>query len=273
MDPIAFTVKIFDFELAVRWYGIFVATAFVAGLLFVRWRARKKQGDVAAFEQLVFWGLVGGIIGARILYVIQYWESFAGNTWEIIRIDHGGLVFYGGLIGAFLVALCVCYVKGIKRRFAADVFAPALALGHGIGRIGCFFNGCCFGKPYNGPLSIQYPEGSHAAYLQEQLGHIPQHTIECLPVFPIQLVASGANFVIFAILLLIEPRVKYKGQLFTLYVMLYAVVRFVVEFGRGDYLVHYGGLTSAQILCLLLLPIAAVAFVLLRKFKHNDLQG
>jgi len=266
MDPVAFNIN----GLHIRWYGICVATAFLVGFWVVRIRARRKGGEVARFEQLVFWGLLGGILGARILYVLQYWRRFADQPAEIVRIDHGGLVFYGGLIGAFGAVFLVSSLKSLNKRFVADIFAPALVLAHAIGRIGCFLNGCCFGKPYDGPLAVQYPPGSPACYVQQKLDLISTQAMECLPVFPIQLLASAANLTVFVVLIVLEPHLKYKGQLFAVYVILYSAFRFGVEFGRGDYLVHYAGLTTAQIFCLILFPLAVAAFLGLREFGQRE---
>ncbi|MFW6413748.1 MAG: prolipoprotein diacylglyceryl transferase [Verrucomicrobiota bacterium] len=271
MDPVAFSFN----GLEIRWYGIFTALAFIVGYLTVRYRIRQyKVENPASYEQLVFWGLIGGIIGARLLYVFQYWEHFAGDLLEIFRIDHGGLVFQGGLIGAFALGLLIAGINKAGIRLALDIFAPALALAHAVGRIGCFLNGCCFGEPYRGPLAVQYPAGSPASYVQRELGIIPD-TIGAIPeaVFPIQLVASAGNLIIFFLLLLLQRRLKVKGQLFAMYVMLYSVIRFTVEFGRGDYLDSSAGLTPAQSVGMVLFPLALLAFIGLQKFRSRAVQA
>lgn len=267
MDPVAFSFN----GLEIRWYGIFTALAFITGYLTVRYRIRQYQVETpAAYEHLVFWGLVGGIIGARFLYIIQYWQHFAGEPLEVFRVDHGGLVFQGGLVGAFMLGLAVARMKKLHIRTALDIFAPPLVLAHAIGRIGCFLNGCCFGKPYSGPLAVQYSAGSHAAYVQRQLGIIPDAaTAVPVPIFPIQLVASAGNLVIFLVLLLLQKRLSARGQLFALYVMLYSATRFSVEFGRGDYLEFTAGLTPAQVVGLFLFPAALIGFIQLRRASKS----
>ena len=141
--------------------------------------------------------------------------------------------------------------------------APALPLGHALGRLGCLLNGCCFGRPWDGPLGVTYPgllaDGrlNGPLYVQRQLGVVSPEALTCQPVFPIQLVDAAGNLALCGVLLYLGRRGgAWRGQLFPLYLFLYAPLRFAVEFGRGDYLLLSHGLTPAQWLCLALFPIA-----------------
>lgn len=266
-DPIAFRFG----PLEIRWYGIFAALAFLVGYSFVKFRARTRQFRPELIDRLLFWVLIGGVIGARFMYVVTHFSEFRGRWLETLMVWQGGLVFYGGFVGAFVAAYVVAVLENMDKGALADLLAPALPLGHAVGRIGCFLNGCCFGKPYHGPLAVEYPPDSAVNFVQKELGHLSIAAQECLPVFPVQLLASATNLLIFAMLLLIEPRLKAKGQLLALYVMLYSIIRFLTEFMRGDYLQRFGGLTSAQILCLILLPTGVAAYAVLgRKLNTDD---
>ncbi len=261
MDPVAFEVG----PLTIRWYGIFVALAFLVGMAVVNWRAPRRGISRDSVMDIAFWTMAGGILGARVLYVLQNWSDFRSTPLEIIRIDHGGLVFYGGFIGAFIVAAVAVRIKNLAAADIADIFAPALPAAHVLGRIGCFLNGCCFGRAWHGPCAVHYPPDGAVHQVQQSLGVAAEFSQYPQPVFPVQLLAAALNAILFILLLLIEPRLRYRGQLLALYVVLYSIIRFSVELGRGDYLERVGVFTPAQILCLILLPLGIAAFFSLRR--------
>jgi phosphatidylglycerol:prolipoprotein diacylglycerol transferase len=262
MDPVALELG----PLSIRWYGIFAALGFLAGLLLVNWRAPDKGIPRDKASDLVFWLIVAGIIGARLFYVIQFWSDFRGRLIEVVRIDHGGLVFYGGFIAACLACIIWSRIRGFKLGAVADVLAPVLPAGHALGRIGCFLNGCCFGKPWKGFGGVTYPATGNAVLaVQRELGVVSRQATECAAVLPIQLLAALANVVLVALLLIVERKLKRRGQLFALYVTLYALTRFSLEFGRGDYLARLGPFTPAQVICLILFPVGLAAMLLLAR--------
>lgn len=262
MDPIAFQLGPFT----IRWYGVFAALGFLAGFALLHYRGKHRPigGDRAA--DLAFLAIIGGLLGARILYVLQNWSFYSSRPLEIVRIDHGGLIFYGGFFGAALLVAVGSRLKGCELRDVADLFAPVLPLGHAFGRVGCFLNGCCFGRPWRGPGSVRYPAGSDVMAVQEELGVIEPAALACEPVFPVQLVAAAGNALICLLLLRMEGRLRHKGQLFALYVIGYAAFRFGTEFLRGDYLDRTWGLTFAQLFCIVLLPAGLIAFYLLARY-------
>ncbi len=239
MNPVALELG----PLTIRWYGIFFALGFLAGYQMLQWRAKKSRIGADAAANLMFVGIIAGVAGARALYVIQNWESqFRGNLSEIFRIDHGGLVFYGGFIAASLALVCWCLWKKLPLGEAADLIAPALPLAHAFGRIGCLLNGCCYGRVTGGPLGWHYPHGLIA---------------NDAAVLPTQLFEALANLGIMAVLLLVERRLPRRGQLIALYVLFYAGMRFGMEFLRGDYpadQLFLGVFTPAQYVCLFLFP-------------------
>ncbi len=259
MSPIAFHLG----PLAIRWYGVFIASGFLAGYGLAQRRSRGLGLPPEASGDLAFTAMVGGIFGARLLYVLQNWDTeFRGNLLEALKVYRGGLVFYGGFIGAAVV-VCI-WSRRRKWPYPAigDLAAPSLSLGQAFGRLGCLFNGCCFGRPYSGPLGLTYPGTAAGAlngplYVQRQLHLVSADSLVCRPVFPIQLVSSLLNAGLCLALLALSRRSAWRGRLFPLYLVAYGTLRFLAEFGRGDYLSRPGGLTSAQWTCFLLVGIGA----------------
>ena len=213
-----------------------VAAGFLAGF----WTAaRRARGEGITAEKIYdagLWLIVGAIVGARALYVASYWkEQFANAPWsEIFMIQKGGLVFYGGLIGATLSCLVFLRKNKLPVWKFADALAPSIALGSFFGRFGCLMNGCCFGRPSDAPWAIRFPHD------HETLGDL---------VHPVQIYDSLLNLAFFAALVWLHRRKKFDGQIFALYLMGYAVLRSVAESFRGDYVVRYLGdiATPAQL--------------------------
>ena len=264
MDPVAFHLG----PLTIRWYGIFVALGFLGGYLLMQIRASRYKVSKETAADVAFAALIGGLIGARLFYVIEFWdEEFRGHYLDIIMIQRGGLVFYGGFMGAAaLIALWGRHRKWPMRSLA-DLVAPAIPLGHALGRVGCFLNGCCFGLPWAGNLSVTYPGVTADGYINGPLhvqrlkGVVEADALTCHSVFPIQLVASAVNLSLCAILLLLERKRCFEGRRFPVYLVLYSAARFSVEFGRGDYIGSTAGLTPAQVVCLFLFPAGLAWFV------------
>ncbi len=231
--------------LEVRWYGAMVAIGVLAAYFLNCRRAKLydfKNDDVA---DIITWGMVLALFGARLLYVIRFWrEQFAQSPLNIIKVWQGGLVFFGGFMGATVAVLLLCRVRKWAPWRAADLMAPSLPLGHAFGRIGCLINGCCYGFAYDGFGSVHYPQWGVTA-------------------FPVQLLFSVINLIICGILLWMEHRGIWKKRLFLAYLLLYSIGRFLGEFARGDYPSEqlWHGLTPAQVTCLWLAPCAIALYV------------
>jgi len=249
--------------LSIHWYGVMVAMAFLVGL----WTAGRR-GPYAgiASEKIVDlgpWLIVGAIIGARVLYVISYWqESFASKPiGEIFLIWKGGLVYYGGLIGTSLACIAYVRVKKMALWKVADIFAPSAALGCFFGRLGCFFNGCCYGRACNLPWAIRFPADN-------PLGP-PTH-----PVHPTQLYDSLLNLCLYAFLAWLFRRRKFDGQVFSVYLVCYAVLRSFVEMFRGDYAEdqHYlgGWATPAHLISILIFVAGLVLMQVLPRLQPKQ---
>lgn len=218
MHPVAFEIGSF----AIHWYGILLAVGLLAGVWTATRRCVLDKLQPTVITDLAPWLVGGVIVGARTLYIITYWdEQFAGQPiWHLFNLRSGGLVFYGGLIGAVVTTYVYLTVKKLPKWKVADAMAPSIALGHAIGRIGCLMFGCCYGRTCDLPWAIQFPE-DHATY--PNLLH------------PTQIYESLLNFSLYLGLAWLYRRKKFDGQVFGVYLMAYAVIRSFVELFRGDY--------------------------------------
>jgi phosphatidylglycerol---prolipoprotein diacylglyceryl transferase len=233
VHPIAFQIG----KLVVHWYGVMVALAFLAGLWTATLRARREKIPGECIADVTLWLMIGAIVGARIVYVATYWkEQFADYPFpEIFAIWHGGLVYYGGLIGATIAGIIYLRWKKLPLWKVADVIAPSIALGNVFGRIGCLLNGCCYGRACSLPWAISFPADN------------PLHP-PTTPVHPTEIYDALLNFGVYLFLAWLFRRKKFDGQIFATYLLCYAVTRSFVEYFRGDYSsLHYHlGLTPAQ---------------------------
>ncbi|MBI5417326.1 prolipoprotein diacylglyceryl transferase [Candidatus Poribacteria bacterium] len=209
---------------AIYTYGLFVAIGFLCAIMLSIKLGEKEQISEDTIMSLCLWILVFSIAGARIFYVIQNISYYADNPLEIIQVYKGGLVFYGGFIGGTLIAIWYTNKHKLSLWNISDILAPGIAIGEGIGRIGCLFRGCCFGKETTLPWAITFPHDSLASWAYGDDHHI----------HPTQIYASLLNIIIFIFLYFYFKKRKFHGQIFLLYVMLYAVARSFVETLRGD---------------------------------------
>ena len=222
-------------------YGFMAMLGFVAAVLVARWRAKRVGVSPENAADVAMFALLGGIIGSRVFYVIQNGDHYFDTSrpdWSFLdffKLWEGGLVFYGGFIGAVILAGIVMRVRKEKVLPMLDVLAPSLALGHAFGRIGCLMRGCCYGKPVSEGAwwGIRFPDNAlpyatESACLHGKL--IPAGT----PLFPTQIVSAIDLLIVFGLLSFYFKRRRGKGEVFALYLMLYSVHRFAVEFFRGD---------------------------------------
>jgi phosphatidylglycerol---prolipoprotein diacylglyceryl transferase len=232
VHPIAFHLG----PLTIRWYGIMIATAFLVGLWTATRRARRENIPADRIADIVLWLMVGAILGARFVYVTTYWkDEFAGQPWwDMFMIQQGGLVFYGGFIGATLAGFIYIHWKKLPLWKTADVLAPSVALGSFFGRAGCFLNGCCYGKVSHLPWAIQFPNGSYAWYQQFHEGLVGA-TDKSLPVQPTEIYHGLLNLLLYFGLAWLFRHKKFDGQVFATYLIGYAIFRAFVECFRGDY--------------------------------------
>jgi phosphatidylglycerol---prolipoprotein diacylglyceryl transferase len=253
VHPIAFNLG----PLTIHWYGVLVALGFLAGLWTATRRAPRQgiSGELVA-DLVVPWLLFGSMIGARVLYVVTYWrESFADQPWwEVFMIQRGGLVYYGGLIGAALACIAFAAFKRQPLWKLADVLAPSIPLGYVFGRLGCLMNGCCYGRACDLPWAIRFPEDNPS--------HPPTHLVH-----PTQIYDAVLSLGLYFGLAWLYRRKKFDGQVFAAYLMCYAVTRSVVEVFRGDYdeAHRHAGLTPAHLVSVGIFLAGVVLFSLLRR--------
>jgi phosphatidylglycerol:prolipoprotein diacylglycerol transferase len=235
-------------------YGLFYAAGFLLALRLAVGLARREGIDAGRIVDLGIVALLSGFVGAKaLLYLLDaryYWE----NPAEIWRSLRSAGVFYGGF--ALAVAASLLYVRRHRLPLGrtADLCAPALALGQAIGRLGCFAAGCCYGRVCDLPWAVTFRDPAAFRLTGVTLG---------VPLHPTQLYHALADFLILAVTLAALKRRRFEGQVFWIYVLLYALLRFVVEFFRGDEArgLHLGGLLStSQILSI---PAAAAAIAAL----------
>jgi phosphatidylglycerol:prolipoprotein diacylglycerol transferase len=222
---------------AIHSYGVMAMIGFLSALLVARWRARRAGLLPDEVTDLAVWALLAGIVGSRIVYILQNADYFFDTSrvgwslFDFVKIWEGGLVFYGGFIGALIVTLLLLRAKRLKILPVLDVFAPSLALGQAFGRIGCYLHGCCFGVPVHPGAwyGCVFPVNA-VPYDPLVLTPIPPGT----PLWPTQLVSAFDLFCIFIILSLFFRHQRRSGEVLSLYLILCSVERFTVEFFRGD---------------------------------------
>src|SRR5919201_3105795 len=194
-------------------YGVLLAAAYLCGLQLARVRARARGLDANRVLDLGIYIIISALVGAKLLLLVTDYRTFAANPRELLTLARSGGVFYGGLILAVAVALFYIRKIGLPLWTTCDVFAPGIALGHVIGRFGCLFAGCCYGKPTTLPWGITFTDPFAQANVGTPLNQ---------PLHPTQLYEAGAEALILAVLLLTESRGKrYPGRTFWLYMLLY----------------------------------------------------
>ena len=229
-------------------YGVLLEAAYLLGLQLALKRARARNLDSTRVMDLGIYIIISALIGAKLLLLVTDFEAFKQNPAELLNLLREGGVFYGGLIVAVLVALWYIRRVGLPLWTTCDVFAPGIALGHVVGRFGCFFAGCCFGKPTSVPWAITFTDPFAAANVGTPLN---------VPLHPTQLYEAGAEALILVLLLATESRGKrYPGRTFWLYMLLYAISRFVIEFYRGDERGSVGPMSTSQFVSVILAPLA-----------------
>ncbi|MDR1122658.1 MAG: prolipoprotein diacylglyceryl transferase [Endomicrobium sp.] len=245
MHPIIFSIG----KLTIFSYGFFIALAFFTAIAYLSNQIKKSKEKIVSQDELYslfVYIIIFGIIGARLLFIFLNPQDFALDFMLVFKLWKGGLTYYGGFIATVIFVLVYVIIKKISILKLGDFFAPALALGHAIGRIGCFFAGCCYGKKTNVAWSVIFRDKSSLADLGVRL-------------HPTQLYEAFGNFLIFFLLYFYSKKEREKGFLISFFFISYAVLKFTVEFFRGDpdRGRQYFGLSVSQILSLILFIIGA----------------
>ena len=238
-------------------YGLLLASAYLVGMKLAMVRAENRGLDAARVLDLGIYIIVAALVGAKLLLLVTDFNTFRNDPRELLTLARSGGVFYGGLIVAVSVALWYIRRVGLPLWTTCDAFAPGIALGHVVGRFGCFFAGCCYGRETTVPWAITFTDPFAAANVGTPLN---------VPLHPTQLYEAGAEALILVVLLMTERKGRrFAGRTFWLYMLLYAVTRFIIEFYRGDARGQVGIFSTSQFISLVLAPLAIGMLIFLAR--------
>ena len=240
--------------LTLRSFGLCMALGFLFGWQAAVWLCKRTGQDSDSLTSLLTWLMISAVLGARTAYVLEHWTAeFADQPLDVLRIDQGGLMFYGGLTAAaFVLAL---YARVYRQHLfqITDLVLAVVPIGHAFGRLGCFMHGCCYGKITRSCIGVDFP--SHSPAWWEQSSATPpliaQTALQSLPVIPTQLIESAANLVLFIVLYRLYPsRYQQRGFITGCYLVSYAALRFCIEYLRGDPRLAVGPFSISQTISL-----------------------
>ncbi|MBT3386954.1 MAG: prolipoprotein diacylglyceryl transferase [Desulfobacula sp.] len=203
-------------------YGLFVALGFITAIWVSQKNAAPHGISAQAITDIFFVILVSAIIGARLLYIGINFDVYKDNWIDGFKIWNGGLVFFGGFFGAVAASFIYIKIKKFNTWETVDILVPGIALGHAVGRLGCFFAGCSYGKVCDLPFAVKFTNPESLAPLDVYL-------------HPTQIYSVLSNFILFFILMGIQKKKKFNGMVFLSYIMLYSLFRSIIEFFRGDF--------------------------------------
>ena len=231
-------------------YGVLLAASYLLGLRLATWRAKQWGLDPSRVLDLGIYIIIAALVGAKLLLLVVDFDQFRSPQ-DLLNLARLGGVFYGGLLLA--VGVAFWYIARHRMPFwtTCDVFAPGIALGHVTGRLGCLAAGCCYGKPTDVPWAIVFTNPLALANVGTPLN---------VPLHPTQIYEAGAALIILFVLLATERRGRvFAGRTFWLYMLLYAMSRFVIEFYRGDPRgTVFGLFSTSQFISLVLAPLSLV---------------
>lgn len=206
-------------------YGVILAIAYLVGIWMLRRKARAEGLPEQKIFDLSLYVLAAAILGAKVLLVIVEWRHYAESPRDLVEVLRSGGVFYGGLIAATAVGIGYMRKNRLPAWKISDMAAPSIALGEAIGRWGCFAAGCCYGKPTDEPFGVTF---------REPFAHDAVGTPLNVSLHPTQIYLSLNALVIFLVLQWAYRRRTFDGEVFWLYILLYAITRGVLETFRGD---------------------------------------
>lgn len=215
-------------------YGLMIAVGFLCCVLMGMYRARRLDRSPEAILDIALIGIVAGFLGAKLLYVIVEFPTFLEKPASVLRSE--GFVVYGGIIAGVVSAIFYCRRKKLVFLQYFDLAVPSISLAQGFGRIGCFLAGCCYGRPTESFCGVVFPEGSMAP--------------AGVKLLPTQLFSSAGDFLLTAILLVYTRYSRRDGNVGALYMLLYGVGRFCLEFLRFDHRGTVGQLSTSQFISL-----------------------
>lgn len=241
--------------ITIHGYGLMIAIGIFSALLMFDKRAKVRKLDSNIAYRLSMISVLSGFIGAKLLYCIIEFKVIIDNPWQ--AISGSGFVVYGGIIGGILAAMIYCKLKCVSFFSYFDLAVPSIALAQGFGRIGCFLAGCCYGRETNSAFGIVFGQSAIAP--------------NGVNLIPTQLLSSAGDFMLAAILLMYARKERKQGRVGALYLILYSIGRFVIEFFRNDDRGYMGVLSTSQFLSLIVLAFAILMLYMSNKTNRNIL--
>jgi len=239
-------------------YGLFVAIGFFVGLLVTVRLGKSEEFGSQQIMDMGFIIILSAIIGSRIMYVLMNASYYTRAPLDMLKIWEGGLVFSGGVLGVVLTMLWYVKRHSLPLGKIADLWAPAIAIGQGIGRIGCFMAGCCYGKPTDSICGVVF---THSHSLARPLN---------VPLHPTQIYSSLSGFIIFFVVLVLYSKKKFEGQVFLWLMIMHSTARLAIERFRGDDrgILLGSNMSMTQLVAILILITSAgILFVVKSKKK------
>ncbi len=277
MHPILFSI----FHFPIHAYGFMLALSFLIGIWLSTKRAQARGLNTDTVADLGFYVILAAIIGARLYYVGLHFDEFKGNLTNIFNpfqngyTGIGGLVMYGGFLGAIFAGIIYFRIKKVAFLPYADLLAPGVGIGIFLTRIGCFMNGCCYGAPTKSAWGIVFPPespaGAYAHHVSEGMVSAGQH-LHSVALNPSQLIEALGGLIIALFVLMLGNKKVIAGREFFSTVLLYAVLRFFVDFTRVyTPSERFAGLSHNQILCIALFIV--FGGLLLKILMQNSVSG
>ena len=250
---------------SIAFYGIVIALGMVLAFIFIMKEAKRvgyKQDD---FMDLFIFGIIFGVIGARIYYVIFSWDDYKNNLLQIFNIRGGGLAIYGGIIGGTITVIVLCHIKKLNFWKCADVIVFGVLIGQICGRWGNFFNREAFGGYTDGLFAMRIPidavNRAQDITAEMKANIVTVNGIDCIQVHPTFLYESLFNLCVFLFLLWYRQRKKFDGEIFFLYIGLYGIGRSIIEGLRTDQLLLPGTSIAVSQLLGLCLFVGSAAYL------------
>ena len=228
----------------IRGYGLMIGLGIVAAMLLGECRAKKRGLNGEAIYGLTFFAVVTGFAAAKLLFILTQWESFLKNPKAYLSFE--GFVVFGGIIGAILSLYLYCRVKKLDLLDYLDLMAPSVALAQAFGRVGCFLAGCCYGRDTDSCIGVVF---THSAYAPNGV-----------KLLPTQLFMSAGDLLLMLILLWYSSKERMKGRTTMLYLILYSLGRFALEFLRNDNRGTVGILSTSQFIGILTAIAGAIGY-------------
>lgn len=269
MHPIFFEIHVPDFlkgilpeSITIYSYGFFIACGALAGFIYTAFQAKKQYDTkIETIQMLIILIIIASVVGGKFFIIFENPKLYLTRPAELFKDFNNGFVFYGSLLFAIPTMILYFRKHNLPVLGMLDIMAGTTCIVHAFGRLGCFMAGCCYGTPHDGIFSVTFTDAKCVAE--------PLNT----PLHPTQLYSSLSIFTILLIILFVKSRKQFDGQLFMLYLMLYAIARSVLEIFRGDlqrgFLVD-GVISNSQFISLIVFITALFIYVRLAKASRRN---